>query len=594
MIAIGNHLWHCTVVGALAALVAVTLRSHQAKVRFWIWFIASVKFLVPFSLLISFGARTGYSPDMERTLDVVSAPPLTIRAAQPFGLESPAAMAVQAQTPEPDWWAVVTAVVWCGGCLLIIAKRIGEWQLLRFALRASCEASIASEIPVRFTRALLEPSLIGWRQPVLLLPSGIVDSLTTPQLHSVLTHEVVHARRKDNLFAAVHMVIEVLFWFHPLVWVIGAQLVKERERACDEEVLRRGTEPRVYAEGILAVCRSYARSPWIVASGVTGWSMKQRMEEIMTNCGSRELTRFRTAALITAGACVVALPIITGIFNASLLLAQPLPSRFKSVTVKACSDHPNVRKGSQYTSSVGMLRTGCVPLADAQGLGLIQRAYVRFGANGGTNWPTVIPVKGQPSWFASDLYDIAGIADPATPQETMEGAMLRSVLEDRFKLRLREESVTVPVYHLTTGSGGLKFSAFADGTCTPMPAAVPPPRLPQGQRYCMVRVGMQPPAIDAEGVNLAEFAELLSRVLDRPVIDRTRISGKFTAHMKFTPDSSTTGFLAGGEMARFATAPAPGTPTIMSALEQLGLRLEPGNGIQKLLVIDHVEKPVVE
>ena len=55
--------------------------------------------------------------------------------------------------------------------------------------------------------------------------------------------------RRDNLAAAIHMVVEAIFWFHPLVWWIGARLVEERERACDEEVLRLGNEPTVYHYG---------------------------------------------------------------------------------------------------------------------------------------------------------------------------------------------------------------------------------------------------------------------------------------------------------------------------------------------------------
>jgi beta-lactamase regulating signal transducer with metallopeptidase domain len=49
-----------------------------------------------------------------------------------------------------------------------------------------------------------------------------------------------HVRRRDNLFAAVHMAVEAIFWFHPLVWWIGSRLLEERELACDEEVLRMG------------------------------------------------------------------------------------------------------------------------------------------------------------------------------------------------------------------------------------------------------------------------------------------------------------------------------------------------------------------
>ena len=53
------------------------------------------------------------------------------------------------------------------------------------------------------------------------------------------------------------MIVEAVFWFHPLVWWIGARLVEERERACDEAVLSLGNEPHDYAEGILNICKSY-------------------------------------------------------------------------------------------------------------------------------------------------------------------------------------------------------------------------------------------------------------------------------------------------------------------------------------------------
>src|SRR5438552_651971 len=81
--------------------------------------------------------------------------------------------------------------------------------------------------------------------------------LRPPQLEAVLAHELCHVRRRDNLVASIHMIVEAIFWFHPLVWWIGAKLVEERERACDEEVLRLGSEPRVYAEGIVNVCKLY-------------------------------------------------------------------------------------------------------------------------------------------------------------------------------------------------------------------------------------------------------------------------------------------------------------------------------------------------
>src|SRR5579862_9731364 len=102
--------------------------------------------------------------------------------------------------------------------------------------------------------SLLEPAVFGIFSPVLLLPDGIADRLTRDQLKSVLIHELCHIRRRDNLATAIYMVVESLFWFYPLVRWIGKRLMEERERACDEEVLRVSGNPDIYVEGILKVC----------------------------------------------------------------------------------------------------------------------------------------------------------------------------------------------------------------------------------------------------------------------------------------------------------------------------------------------------
>ncbi len=62
-------------------------------------------------------------------------------------------------------------------------------------------------------------------------------------LAAVLAHEHEHIARRDNLKAHVHQLVEILFWFHPLVWFIGRKQRDERERACDEAVLARGHDP---------------------------------------------------------------------------------------------------------------------------------------------------------------------------------------------------------------------------------------------------------------------------------------------------------------------------------------------------------------
>src|SRR5579872_2295423 len=56
----GNHLWQSTLVAVAAGLLTLTLRKHHARARYWIWLAASIKFLVPFSLLIGMGSRLAW------------------------------------------------------------------------------------------------------------------------------------------------------------------------------------------------------------------------------------------------------------------------------------------------------------------------------------------------------------------------------------------------------------------------------------------------------------------------------------------------------------------------------------------------------
>ena len=69
----------------------------------------------------------------------------------------------------------------------------------------------------------MEPGIFGIFRPVLLLPEGLSSQLPREQFEAILAHELCHVRYRDNLTAALHMCVETLFWFHPLVWLIGGK-----------------------------------------------------------------------------------------------------------------------------------------------------------------------------------------------------------------------------------------------------------------------------------------------------------------------------------------------------------------------------------
>ncbi len=126
------------------------------------------------------------------------------------------------------------------------------------------------ELEARTSPEFAEPGVFGIGRPVLLLPHGVQSHLTAAEWEAILRHELCHVRRRDNLATAMHMLVERIFWFHPLVWWLGGRLLEERERACDEEVLRLGSVPEVYAEGILRVCELYLESAAVRFGSVRG------------------------------------------------------------------------------------------------------------------------------------------------------------------------------------------------------------------------------------------------------------------------------------------------------------------------------------
>jgi bla regulator protein BlaR1 len=173
-------------------------------------------------------------------------------------------------------------------------------------------------VDVRCSPGLLEPGVVGVFRPVILLPANLTEHLSPAQLQAVLAHELCHVRRRDNLFASIHMLVETVLWFHPLVWWIGARMVEERERACDEEVLIRIGEPRSYAEGILHVCKLCVESPLACVAGVTGSNLRRRIESIIANRSGQTLNL--TNKVVLAGAALAALagPLIVGLGNLSV------------------------------------------------------------------------------------------------------------------------------------------------------------------------------------------------------------------------------------------------------------------------------------
>jgi len=311
-----NHLWQSTAVVVVAWLLSAALRKNHARVRYWVWFAASVKFLLPFSLLIAAGEW------MRSLVPVPAAQPAVAsvmeQMTQPFGQAQFFDVAsAPVATHHASYWPAVLVAVWLCGALFFAIRFGLAWVKMNAVKRRARPLALTANVPVLSSHEPIEPGIFGIFRPVLLLPEGIPERLSAEQMRAIVAHEMCHVRRRDNLTFAIHMVVETLFWFHPMVWWIGSRLIEERERACDHAVMQVGSEAQVYAEGILNVCKFYVESPIACVSGVTGSELKQRIVRIMSGKSVRKLNLRQRALLALACVLAVGIPVTSGVVHAA-------------------------------------------------------------------------------------------------------------------------------------------------------------------------------------------------------------------------------------------------------------------------------------
>jgi uncharacterized protein (TIGR03435 family) len=434
---------------------------------------------------------------------------------------------------------------------------------------------IEKPIELRLSPTSLEPGIFGIVRPVLVWPNGISKQLEDSHLEAILAHELLHVRRRDNLAAAVHMLVEAIFWFYPLVWWIGGRLLEERERACDESVLDSGSDRKVYAESILKICEFCVGSPMTCVSGVTGADLKKRIVQIMSETMARNLDFSRKLLLSVAGLAVIAVPLGFGLLHPTQTRAQSQGQNLTAIppVFQVASIKPN-------TSDHGVFRMMFTPdgfSATSVTLQMLIRTAYDVQEE---------QISGAPSWFASENYDIEAKMDSSVADELSKLSeaqrnierrrMLQGLLTDRFKLTFHRETKELGVYSLVITKDGSRLQRANPGDTYPNGFKGPD----GGSGAGMFRMGTYAGGageLAGQGLPIASqerpsLVGLLTEQLGRPVLDKTGLVGDYDFTLKWGPKEN-------------------GDSIFNVVQEQLGLKLESQEGPVEVLVIDHVGRP---
>jgi len=201
-------------------------------------------------------------------------------------------------------------------------------------------------------------------------------------------------------------------------------------------------------------------------------------------------------------------------------------------------------------------------------------------------------VSGGPEWVRSDRYDIEAkmsAEDAAEFQKLNSDAMkerrremLRSLLEDRFHLQTHVITKAVATYELVVTKGGPKMKDAATDTSAQL-------RKDKDGKPIAGVMWFLGDHMLAQGYAMGPLVSMLSQPssgLGRPVIDKTGLTGSYNFTLDWAP-----GFKAGPGGLAVAAAPSDDAPSIFTALQELGLKLQPATGTEQIVVIDHVERP---
>jgi len=656
---VGNHLWQSTAFGMAAWAVTLLLRKNQARVRYGVWLAASLKFLIPFSLLIGLGGMLPRPQHTVVTMPVYSAVdevgmPFSAVEGVPIAAVDPTHAAMK---PRHEWGArrslpLMLGVVWVCGVVVVLARWLGGWLRVTRTLRRAVQVGGGREaailrrveermgggggppllpaVPLLLSRELMEPGMFGIWRPVLIWPERLEDE----HIEAVMIHEIVHATRRDNLTAALHMIVEAAFWFHPLVWWMERRMVEERERACDEAVVEMGSRPGVYAESLLKACRFCVESPLVCVAGITGADLASRVRAIMTLRVQRMGWGMKIALGLFALAAIGA-PIVLGQAKAAqrMMLAAvevaPKPVRawaaahamileeqtlstglIPEVQGDAAATNPPkqsldgapVAGGKPFKFDVVSIRP-----ADPEPSGRKRLIGFRFTDDGfeTTNQSLMMTllfqyqpefqldsnrIVGGPDWVRTLRWDIrAKVADSDIAEwgklshdsseqaKERRRATVEVMLAERFKLRTHIETAEGTVYRLVVAKGGPKLKTSTSDV---------PPQMKWG----MGGMGH----LSVERAEIAAMVPFFAQELGHPVIDKTGITGKYDVTLDWTPTQAAAG-APNGDAGQASTPGDVSAPSLFTAVqEQLGLKLEAQKGPVEHLVIDAAEKPSVD
>ncbi len=334
----------------------------RASVRHALWLVLLVKLVLPPALALPTSPAWWLS---RATAIPLTAPELpardyTITQYDLPPLDQPAPLAPAPLPPPPSLslpaWVLLLAgtvsLILLGWLLLRWRQVIGtsraalpDAELSHRLVEARQLANFPSSVPVKLTSDTMSPAVCGLFRPVILLPQSLADTLSPEQLRAVLLHELMHMRRGDVWVNFAQALLQIVYWWHPLVWLANARLRRVREEAVDEAVMvALRADAEIYAPTLLAVAKFALQRP-LASLGLVGIlesrsALSQRIERLVNFPVPQRAGLGFLAALGIVAFSAIALPMGDAPPLPPPMDATPAPASMANSNISTAFDNP--------------------------------------------------------------------------------------------------------------------------------------------------------------------------------------------------------------------------------------------------------------
>ena len=297
--------WQVSLVVIIITFITVVFKKIPSSYRYGLWLLVLLKLLLPTStssitgLGYWFGDYFGW---FNQQTELFIPAPQTAQFSNPVAfsniigkpnlMEPPPSPSLTLQSEALILWFVVFLIL--GGIffhqtrklkkLINATTPIDEASLLNILSHSCQKLKIPKKISLRSSNNFSSPAVVGWLNPTIIIPKELLSG--SENLEPILLHELSHIKRGDVLVNWVQLVLQVLFWYHPLVWFANARIRRERERSCDDLVLTHLSScPRSYANSLVQIAQNTLHKTSLVSNLIgmaeQGGDIFQRVKMIL-------------------------------------------------------------------------------------------------------------------------------------------------------------------------------------------------------------------------------------------------------------------------------------------------------------------------